>query len=80
MSPETIQVITNIIYGTLAMALGLVTIYQAYRAYSMWQEYSQGRAQGSREIGTFTGYQEQLMPGLTMISGHRTWLFYNHIL
>lgn len=38
------QIIVNIVYGTVAVVLSLVTVHQGYKAYSMWHEHRHDQA------------------------------------
>ena len=41
MSPLSGDLITTVVYGTAATIIGLVTIYQAHKAWSLWNSHRQ---------------------------------------
>jgi len=47
-SSDTLQIVINIIYGTIASLIGVVTICQGYKGYKMWHEYRERRANSDR--------------------------------
>ena len=45
-SSDTLQIIVNSIYGSLATVIGIVTVFQGYKTYKMWHKH--GTFQGVR--------------------------------
>ena len=45
------DIITTVIYGTAGTIIGLVTIYQAHKAWALWQSHRQSQDQS--QPGTY---------------------------
>ena len=51
MHPLSDDIITTLIYGTAATIIGLVTIYQAHKAWTLWHSHRQ--SQDHSQSGTY---------------------------
>ena len=51
MPPLSGDIITTVVYGTAATIIGLVTIYQAHKAWSLWNSHRQ--SQGHPQSGMY---------------------------